>query len=75
MNAICWIVADLLLGQYPWHVALYHSQGIQLTYICGGSLISEDYVVTAAHCVTNPSTGKANSPQNFLLYLGVHYEM
>jgi secreted trypsin-like serine protease len=32
--------------QYPWQVALF----IDDLYFCGGSLISNDYVLTAAHC-------------------------
>ena len=34
-------------NQWPWQVALF----IDDAYFCGGSLISENYVVTAAHCV------------------------
>lgn len=59
-----------LLGQWPWHAALYHSQGNVLTYICGGSLISEYYVLTAAHCVARPSTSQPINPSDLIVYLG-----
>jgi len=34
-------------GQFPWHVALI----INGAWMCGGSLISSTWVLTAAHCV------------------------
>ncbi|KAL6471760.1 hypothetical protein MHYP_G00204100 [Metynnis hypsauchen] len=41
------------LGLWPWQVSL-HFNGM---HICGGTLISQDFVVTAAHCFpdSNPS--------------------
>ena len=33
-------------GQFPWQVALT----IDAAYFCGGSLISNRWVLTAAHC-------------------------
>jgi len=33
-------------GQWPWHVALYMIEGINLSYHCGGSLVSKNKVVT-----------------------------
>lgn len=61
---------NLLVGQWPWHISLYHSKGIQLQYICGGTLISNQHIVTAAHCVTKPSTETVVNKKNMLVYLG-----
>uniref|UniRef100_A0A1V1FIV0 Putative serine protease 64 isoform C n=2 Tax=Reticulitermes speratus TaxID=60591 RepID=A0A1V1FIV0_9NEOP len=36
-------------GQFPWQVAIISD----LSYFCGGSLISDTWVLTAAHCTYN----------------------
>jgi len=38
-------------NQWPWQVALF----IDNAWFCGGSLISENYVMTAAHCADGAS--------------------
>ncbi|XP_012368958.1 chymotrypsinogen B-like [Octodon degus] len=38
---------DAVPGSWPWQVSLQYKDGF---HYCGGSLISQDWVVTAAHC-------------------------
>ncbi|XP_007938611.1 chymotrypsinogen B-like [Orycteropus afer afer] len=43
---------DAVPGSWPWQVSLQTRSGF---HFCGGSLISEDWVVTAAHCAVRRS--------------------
>ncbi|XP_055697780.1 chymotrypsin-like protease CTRL-1 [Phlebotomus papatasi] len=38
-------------GDFPWHVAIYHQEGRQRNYKCGGTIIDTNTILTAAHCV------------------------
>ncbi|CAH1717475.1 unnamed protein product [Chironomus riparius] len=38
-------------GEFPWMVALLQIESGQIMYLCGGSLIAQNVVLTAAHCL------------------------
>ncbi|XP_040170638.1 uncharacterized protein LOC120904598 [Anopheles arabiensis] len=42
---------DAKAGHWPWHVALFHRKDGQYEYACGGSILDENTILTAAHCV------------------------
>ncbi|XP_058445183.1 phenoloxidase-activating factor 3-like [Malaya genurostris] len=40
-------------GQWPWHASIWHRITRSThVYVCGGTLLSELYVLTSAHCVS-----------------------
>ncbi|XP_065073053.1 CLIP domain-containing serine protease B15-like [Ochlerotatus camptorhynchus] len=59
-------------GEWPWHAAIYHKINRSNKYVCGGTLINEHVVITAAHCVRDSDNGQQLAPKNIFVLLGVH---
>ncbi|XP_059181148.1 chymotrypsin-like protease CTRL-1 [Centropristis striata] len=51
-------------GSWPWQVSMHFSSAGFNSHICGGTLISDQWVLTAAHCIIS------NSLSVWTLYLG-----
>ncbi|XP_058054993.1 transmembrane protease serine 9-like [Anopheles bellator] len=64
--------SEAIRGEFPWHVAIYQFDSAVPVYDCGGSLISDRFVLTAAHCAVNENNGFPLSGEKFQLMLGYH---
>ncbi|KAM6933186.1 transmembrane protease serine 5 isoform 2-T2 [Xenentodon cancila] len=55
---------EATLGRWPWQVSLYYSN----RHTCGGSIITSQWIITAAHCVHNYRLPQVSS---WLVYAGI----
>ncbi|KAM8969105.1 polyserase-2-like [Sarcophilus harrisii] len=60
--------SDASLGKWPWHVSVSR-KGKQL---CGGTLISKSWVLSAAHCVMSSHSLSLIPPQQFTVAVGLN---
>ncbi|XP_072342962.1 suppressor of tumorigenicity 14 protein homolog [Scyliorhinus torazame] len=63
---------DAEIGEWPWQVSL-HVKGYGNT--CGASVISDRWLVSAAHCFQNTAKIKYSDPTIWTAYLGLHRQL
>nr|AAV91432.2 serine protease 1 [Lonomia obliqua] len=59
-------------GDHPWHVGIYRKTENPYVQICGGTLVTQGTVISAAHCFWNDQE-KIEPAENYALGVGKIY--
>ncbi|KAM9853373.1 ST14 transmembrane serine protease matriptase a [Aulostomus maculatus] len=62
---------DSEAGDFPWQVSLHIKN---FGHVCGASIISPRWLVTAAHCVQDDGKTRYSQPATWEAYFGLHMQ-
>ncbi|XP_034939395.1 modular serine protease [Chelonus insularis] len=62
------------ITEFPWHATLYRSESLsgesEKIFVCGATIIQDDLLITAAHCVYDEVSKKVDNPKRFFITTG-----
>lgn len=60
------------ISLFPWHATIYETRSPDgpKEFICGATIIKENFLITAAHCVFDESNNKVNDPKRYYIATG-----
>ncbi|XP_072751957.1 modular serine protease-like isoform X2 [Anoplolepis gracilipes] len=64
---------DAKVGVFPWHVGIYFKNTNEYEQICGGTLISSNLVISAAHCFYDEVFMRVNDASNYAVAAGKYF--
>lgn len=74
LNVVQLIVNGTLAkpSEFPWHATMYRKDdgSDEKKFICGASIIQEDLLITAAHCVYDESSRRLYDASRFYVATG-----
>lgn len=63
---------DATEGEFPWQVSLHSKK--HGSHVCGASVISPGWLVTAAHCVQDDGKNRFSQAASWEAYMGLHIQ-
>ncbi|XP_015174533.1 PREDICTED: uncharacterized protein LOC107065395 [Polistes dominula] len=72
LNARPFIVKGENADFFPWHATLYEKKSLNgpKKFICGATIIKENFLVTSAHCVYDETISRVNNPGRYYIATG-----